>query len=181
MHRIFSALAISEVLLLLGTAALGFLKIDPQAERHVLLAVMALLLSCLIQVLAFTFLTVTGKSIVQAVHLGHLDPEPIIEVKRFKRQLTFCLAGLVCLILIVVATGASQWALRRSGTAHMVSAAALLVLHGVVLAREYFILRKNESLLEQTMELYRNRRSEHVAEKVILTGTADLDRSKNES
>jgi len=43
-------------------------------DRHILLAVFSLLLSCFIQVLVFTYLTITGKVIAQAVHLARLDP-----------------------------------------------------------------------------------------------------------
>ena len=94
MPRVFLSLCAANLICFIGAATAGIFISHFGQDRHILLAVFGLLLSCAIQVLAFTYFTVSGKVIVQAVHLGGLEPHPLMRVKAFKRSMTHWL-GLV--------------------------------------------------------------------------------------
>jgi len=74
MPHVFASLAVANLALFALSAAFALSSAASARDRHILLAVFSLLLSCFIQVLVFTYLTITGKVIAQAVHLARLDP-----------------------------------------------------------------------------------------------------------
>ena len=156
MPRIFASLAISQVLVLFGTAAVGLVTLGP--DRHIVLAVFAIILSCLIQVITFTYLTVTGKMLVQAVNLAGLSPGPIQEAKRLKRTLIQYLALLVVTMVVVTATGASLWRAGAGSLWHWGAALAVIGVHVFVLYREYAVIVANSSLLARTLSAYARHR-----------------------
>ena len=157
MPRIFASLAIAECILLAGTGVIGLFAIHIGVGRHIALAVFTLILSCLIQVLAFTYLTVTGKVIVQAVHLGDLSVEKIDQAKQLKRSWTFFLAIIMFLVVLVTASG-SQWFHKGEWyLIHVASAIAILVAHVVVFYLEYDVIFRNANLVAQTLESYTDR------------------------
>lgn len=157
MPRIFASLAIAECILLAGTGVIGIFANSIGTGRHIVLAVFTLILSCLIQVLAFTYLTVTGKVIVQAVHLGDLSMEKIDQAKKLKRSWTLFLAIIIFLVVLVTASG-SQWFHQGEWhLVHVVSAIALFVAHVVVFYLEYDVIFRNAILMSQTLESYTHR------------------------
>ena len=88
MARIFSSFVVAQLILFAVSAAIGVFGSGEHTSRHVLLAILALLLSCLTQVGLFTYFTVTGKMVVQAVHLGRLERGPLVRVTLLKRSVT---------------------------------------------------------------------------------------------
>ncbi len=160
MRRIYGCLSAGNLLVLVGTAVLGLLAIGGTADRHILLALFALLLSCLIQVIVFTYFTVTGKMIGQAVHLGGLEPAPIGEVRRLKRSATHLLAVLVAAIVVVTATGAEFRHTGAGSALHLGSACLLVLVHVFVFYRQYALIVENGAVLERTLLAYRKRRQE---------------------
>ncbi len=154
MPRIFASLAIGQVLVLFGTAAVGLMALGRGPDRHIVLAVFAIILSCLIQVIAFTYLTVTGKMLVQAVHLAGFSPGPIQEAKRLKRALIHYLALLVIAVVVVTATGANSWRVGAGSVWHWSAALAVIGVHAFVLHREYAVIVANSSLLARTLSAY---------------------------
>jgi hypothetical protein len=160
MPRIFGCLGAANLILLVSTALAGFLDPAPAADRHVLLAVFTLLLTCLVQVLAFTYLIVTGKVLAQAVHLGRLDTAAVNRAKELKRFATRTLACVVVGAVIVTATGAAAW---RGGDPHLYHLPASIAFVGVLawgLFRQYDLVCRNARLLEQTLASY-SARKEH--------------------
>ena len=105
MPRVFACLAIANLLLLMASGAVGIFAARWGVDRHVLLSVLTLLFSCFVQVVAFTYLTVTGKMIGQAVHLAGLDASILQTAKSYKRAVTRCLAGVFGAVVFVTATG----------------------------------------------------------------------------
>ncbi len=154
MPRIFASLAIGQVLVLFGTASVGLLTLGRGPDPHIVLAVFAIILSCLIQVIAFTYLTVTGKMVVQAVHLAGFSPSPIQEAKKLKRTLIHHLALLVVALVVVTATGASSWRAGAGSVWHWGAAPAVIGVHAFVLHREYAVIVANASLLARTLSAY---------------------------
>lgn len=158
MPPIFAALAVSELLVLLGAVGLGLLGLDAGPSRHVLLALIGLLLSCLIQVVAFTYLTVTGKMIVQAVHLGGLDTGPIDEVKRLKRAYSRVLGLVVGAVVFATITGAQHWRSDAGPRLHLIAAMVVLAVHLGAYYCQYGLIVENAALGERTLERYSERR-----------------------
>lgn len=158
MPRLFSCLVIGHLIVLVGVLALGLYAAEVTAARHVALAVFSLLLSCFIQVLTFTYLTVTGKMIAQAVHLGRLGPEPIDEVKRLKRSMARQLALLFATIVVVTATGANLWRGEGGSLWHLAAAAVVFTAHAIAYYREFSLVCANTRLVERTLAAYDARR-----------------------
>lgn len=154
MPRIFGYLCGANFILILATAGLGFFDPADSADRHVLLAVITLLLACLIQVLAFTYLTVTGKIVVQAVHLGRLDAAAIEQSKALKRRLTRTLASMVVIVVLVTATGAAAWRSGNPHTFHLPATFLFLAIYVAIFMREYNLLSENAQLVERTLTDY---------------------------
>lgn len=162
MSRIFAALAVANLIVFLIVGGLGVqcaLQPSVSADGHVLLAVLGLLLDCLIQVVSFTYLTVTGKVMAQAVHLAHLDISLLSEAKRLKGAFTRLLAASFGGILAVTASGASAWRMGTFSPTHMVLAGAMLVMQGWVWIAQFRMVQRNERLLDGLMEQYRATRT----------------------
>jgi len=163
MPRIFVCSAIGELIVLIGAGVLAFLRLDPHADRHILLAVFSLILTCLIQVMAFTYLTVTGKTIAQAVHLAALDTGALKDAKRIKQSLARHLALLILAVVFVTASGANVWRVGGGRTMHLAAAFAVLLAHVFVLSRQYALIVANADLLNRTLAEYARRRAERSA------------------
>jgi len=157
MTRVFASLIVANLILFFITTGLGvfsFLNRSNPPDRHVLLAVLTLLLSCLIQVVTFTYLTITGKVIVQAVHVGKLEDSPIHAAKSLKRNFTHQLAIAFVAILVVTASGASAWRTQAPSALHFSAAVLAILAHGFAWRNEFRILRINEALLQQILSAY---------------------------
>jgi len=158
MPRIFSGLVAGNLVLVVAAAALGFVDPAPTPDRHVLLAVVALLFTCLIQVLAFTYLIVTGKVITQAVHLGRLDAGLLAQAKDLKRRLLRTLGLLVLAVVIVTATGAAAWRSGDPRTYHLPATLFFLTAHVWACVRQWEVVAHNARLLQATLDAYNERR-----------------------
>ena len=154
MPRIFAAFVTGHLLVLVAVAGLGLLDPAPDPTRHIALAVFVLLLSCLLQVAVFMYLTVTGKIIVQAVHLGGLDLAPVYEAKRLKQRFTRILAAVVASIVLVTATGAYQWREGVSSYVHFPAASVFLLVHFVAAYLEFVLICINKALVSRVLSTY---------------------------
>ena len=154
MPRIFVCLLVANALLLVATGAFGVVATRVSVERHILLAVFTLLMSCLVQVVAFTYLTVTGKMIAQAVHLAGLDHAILSQVKRLKRAVTLCLPLVFLPMVLVAATGASLWRGGAESGLHYLAAGGVLGAHLWAWWREYAVILANADLLRRVLEQY---------------------------
>ena len=159
MPRVFLSLVGGHMVVLIGVAVLGWLDPSPEPARHIALAVFVLLLSAFVQVLTFTYFTVTGKVIAQAVHLARLDSAILVETARIKKSMTRSLAGVVLTLVIVVATGARHWSLDQSSAWHVAAAAMTLLVHMAAYLHEYSLVVRNAELLSRTMTDYRTART----------------------
>lgn len=155
MPRVFTGLAIGQFIVLVAAAAMG-VAADAEAgsNRHVVLAVFALLLACLIQVVVLTYLSVTGKMMAQAVHLGRLDGDSLPVNKAFKRTVTHLIGALLLAIVVAIATGAVAWRSEQSGGWHGSAGALVLLLQLYVYYREWFVIRGNATLVGAVMTCY---------------------------
>lgn len=158
MLQIFAGLSISNVLLLLLTGGLGLYGNGVlSADRHVLLAVITLLLGCFVQVVVFTYFTVTGKIVSQAVHLGRLDAGAMETVDVLKRSITRCVGVVMAAIVVTTATGAVHWRTEQWAKLHLGCALTLAVITTLVLYREFELVLNNAALLDQTLDEYARR------------------------
>lgn len=163
MPRTFACLALANLLVLVGTAAVGIARLDPGGERHVALAVFTLLVSCLIQVVTFTYFVVTGKMLAQALHLGGMDLAPLDEAKRLKRNAMRWLAAVVVGIILVTATGATHWRERGLSTWHFGVAGVMLLVHASALFGQFQLVARNAALVERVLREYAVRRRDLTA------------------
>jgi len=154
MARIFAGLAIGNYAVLLLTAGFGLLNPDPTPDRHVVLAVFALLLTALVQVVTFTYLTVTGKIIGQTVHLGGYDASTLAVVKQLKRSFTHALAAMIAGMLAMAISGAMYWRTGQYGMWHLTLAGAFLVVAVMVFVREYALIVENARTMEPAIAAY---------------------------
>lgn len=154
MPRIFAAFVAGHLLIVLAVAGLGLLDPAEAPTRHVALALFALLLSCLLQVMAFMYLAVTGKIIVQAVHLGDLELAPVYESKRLKKQFARILAAVVVALMLVTATGAYQWREGVSSWAHLSAASGFILVHLVAAYLQFALICRNKALVSRVLKSY---------------------------
>lgn len=160
MPRVFACLAIANVLLLIASGTVGLFAPRWGVDRHVLLAVLTLLFSCFVQVVTFTYLTVTGKMVGQAVHLAGLDASILSSIKVYKRRMTRCLALVFGAMILVTASGAAGWRIGSATIWHQVAAGVVLVVHWGAFVREYEIVFLNSRLVERALAEYEKARGE---------------------
>lgn len=158
MVRIFIPLALSQLVVLFGSAFLALGADAAEAQRHVVAAVLAGILSCFIQAVVFTYLTITGKLVVQAIHLGGLSASPLEQVKNLKRSCSFALLLIVGSLVPAVATGAYHWAGGQAYWFHIPLAVATLAAHLVGYYRQMAIIRGNAALVAGVLREYDARR-----------------------
>jgi|GEM_PF-2030310 len=157
MPRVFVCLAIATSLVLLMTAALGIVRGSMPVDVHVLLAVFALLVSCLVQVVVLMYVSVTGKAVAQAVHLGKFDLAPLEAIRRTKRSVVHTVALVVFSIVFVVATGAIHWQSGEWRLLHDVAAGLVIVLHGVAFVRQFELIIDHKATVTTIMNAYAER------------------------
>ncbi len=158
MPRIFASLALAQLLLTAMAGGLGLAHLDPEADRHTLLAVLALLLGCLIQVVAVTYLSVSGKMLAQASHFGGLGLDAVHRFASLKRRLMRWLAVATVLLVVLAATGGYHWRTRAIATGHLLIACAALAGHLLAYAKQYVVLKEASSTLEGVLDAYRRAR-----------------------
>lgn len=173
MPRIFASLAIATLILFALTAAFAFLDSGPAPDRHVLLAVGTLLMSCFIQIVGFTYLTVTGKVIAQAAHLANLDPACLISVKNYKRSFTHCLALAIMGVVLASATGGAAWRTPDALAVHLPAAMIVATIHVWVYRRQYHVLRHNNQLVEVTLKAFSAWRDQRLSRNIPIAADAE--------
>jgi len=140
MPRVFACLVTADTILFGGAILLGLLADHAGADRHVILAVLALLLSALIQVLGFMYFAVGGRIIRQAAHQANLGVDAVERANARKRKMTPLLGIVIVSLVAVVATGATCWAGSSTSRFHLAAVLALLLLHAWVWFREYDLI-----------------------------------------
>ncbi len=165
MPRIFASLAIAALALLVLTATIALTDDNSAPDRHILLAVGTLLLSCFIQVLGFTYLTVSGKVIAQAAHLANLDPACLMIAKKYKRSFTRLLALLVVSIVLSAATGGAAWRSHDARVAHIPAVMIAVLIHAWAYRAQHKVLSGNAGLVETTLRVYSEWRDRRVTDK----------------
>lgn len=166
MSRVFSGLAIGNVLVIAGAGALGLLSPDDSPDRHVLLSVFALLVCAFVQVLTFTYFTVTGKIVLQSVHLAGYDSDAAVEVTRIKRSMSYHLLAVMLGALVLTVSGAAHWRTGVSSTIHVLTAVGFLPLLCAVFAGEYGLIIRNRRVVDAATRAYEDWRRGRVKSKV---------------
>jgi glucan phosphoethanolaminetransferase (alkaline phosphatase superfamily) len=154
MPHVFASLAVANLVLFAFSTAFALSSAASARDRHILLAVFSLLLSCFIQVLVFTYLTVTGKVIAQAVHLARLDPGILTRAREAKRSFTHCLAIIVAAVVLLSATGGAVWHSQRALAVHVPVAILAVILHAWLYRKQHVFVRRNAQLLTATLRAY---------------------------
>jgi len=175
MPRIFASLAVANLLLFGGAVGLAYLDPAPLPDRHVLLAVMSLLLTCLVQVLAFTYLTVSGKVLTQAVHFRNLGTTAVEAAKSIKKRFARCLGFVALLIVLTTATGAVAWRDGNSTSFHLPSVLVFAAGWLLVQLREFGLIVENSRLLERTLAEYgQGHPAATAAPNLVTTGSSGV-------
>ena len=175
MPRIFASLAIATLTLFALTAAIALTDSGSVPDRHVLLAVGTLLISCFIQVVGFTYLTVTGKVIAQAAHFASLDPACLAKVKQYKRSFTRQLALGIVSVVFASATGGAAWRSRDVLAFHVPATMIAAMIHVWVYGGQYHVLRRNADLVKMTLTAYSLWRTRRISRNVPLAANAESD------
>jgi hypothetical protein len=175
MPRVFASLAVATLTLFALTAGIALADGGSAPDRHVLVAVGTLLISCFTQVAGFTYLTVTGKVVAQAVHLASLDAACPAIVKRYKRSFTRYLAVAIIAVVLASATGGAAWRSREALAVHIPAAMIAAIIHVWVFRRQHQVLRRNADLVETTLKDYSAWRVQRVTRTTALAGNAETD------
>ncbi|MEK6676195.1 MAG: hypothetical protein AABZ47_11155 [Planctomycetota bacterium] len=154
MPRIFLCMGFGQLVVVLAAFVLGMLHSPATVTRHVALGVFALLLSCLVQVIVFTYFTVTGKMVAQALHLGRFDLAPLFEVKRLKRIMTVAMACGIASILCVAITGGNHWRTAAGANAHFVTVLVAFCVQVWAFYRQYGAVCGNFVIVRTVLEEY---------------------------
>jgi len=157
MPRVFAPLATANILLVAANTLLGLSAPAIPNSYHVALAIFTLILTCLIQVLWFTYLTITFKLMGQAVHIGKLPLEHLLAAKEIKRRMTHCLAVAVGTVLLTTATGADSWRAGVGGCVHLLLGLIFLLLLPYLLFTEFTLIARNAALVAAVMGQYTSR------------------------
>ena len=161
MPRIFLYLAIANMVLLVLSAVIGFVGWEPTPDRHILLGVITLLYSSLLQALTFTYFTVSGKAVTQAIHLARLSREPLNKSDKLKFRLFMQLGLFAGAIVITISTGAYHWRTGLYEYQHLLGAGVNLLVYLFVLVNEYSLIVENRTLVNQVLRSYDVWRSSH--------------------
>jgi len=113
------------------------------------------MLTCLVQVVVFTFLSVSGRLISQAVHLRTLAPTPIETIRALKKRTGRCLGVLALLLVFSVASGAIHWRSGAYAWPHFVLVSLFAAAHFPVLLLEWQVVDRTRHLVDDTMGAYR--------------------------
>lgn len=166
MPRLFASLAVATLILLVLAAGIAVFDKRAAPDRHVLIAVGALLLGCFTQVAGFTYLTVTGKVVAQAIHLSALDGACLARIKRYKRSFARYLAVAILTLCLVSATGGAAWRSPESVSVHILATILVAVVHAWVFRRQNEIIRSNAALVETTLKDYASWRNQRFSRKI---------------
>lgn len=157
MARVFVCFVTGHLMVLLAVASLGLFQVGDNPNRHVALAVFLLLLTCLLQVMVFVYLNVTGKMIAQAVHLRQLDLSLVHEARRLKSRFTRVMGMVIGATVLITATGAYQWREGVSLYYHFPSAFVFLTVHIASSYLEYVLICENRALVAEVLRRYHSR------------------------
>ncbi|MGB0716566.1 MAG: hypothetical protein ACPGXK_11840 [Phycisphaerae bacterium] len=159
MSKIYLVLAGTNLGFIILSATLGLLsKEEYQVELHVLIAVFTALTSCLVQIVAFMYFSITGKLISQAVLIGKLSHDPIHQSKVYRRTATRWVGILITSLIPVVATGANRWGGGADNSVHLLLVCIMLAVHILVFTKQFPLIGMNHKLMEATMKDYREKR-----------------------
>lgn len=171
MPRIFASLAFANFVILVLAAAFGLARLP---DRHIPLAVFALLISCFVQVAVVIYLSVTTRMVSQALHLGGFDLSPLARIRRYKRDAMRFVALIMVGIVAVTATGAARW--RGGGGSmgewHLFAVMLSLALHLVAFYRQYTLIVANTEVVDSVLRAYGERRRSMTGQPKA-TGVAD--------
>ncbi len=159
MTRSLLAFFVADALLFAGVATLGFFVdgVDYYAQ-HFALALFAIVLTVLIHVIVFMYLAVSSKMMIQAVHLGELDEEPLHTAKRYKSSVVRWVGASFLTLLPVVAFGALTDRDPGWRTLHFASACVAIAMHFSAFVAEYKHVSANASLMACVFDAYNAKR-----------------------
>jgi hypothetical protein len=110
--------------------------------------------TCVVQVLLFTYFTVSGKVLAEAVHLGRLDAAPLARIAVRKRSNTRMLGAVIVALVLVTATGASSWRGGEASPWHYAAAGLIVTVLVMAFVRQYALVVENSRELEGVMSEY---------------------------
>ncbi len=161
MPTAFAWMAVANAFILVGTAALGLLAETVLPERHILLAVFTLVITCLVQTVFFMYFAVTGKLMNQAVGLSDLDNAPLVRSRELKSRAMRWLGVVVVAVVVSGITGAARWhgAADHDGSyLHILTASLAVGTICVGFYQEYDLTVRNSRLLSGVLSEYTRRR-----------------------
>lgn len=170
MARVYACMSMALGMLLIGSAVLGIADPRPTPDRHLILAILTLLFGCLLQVVTFTYFSVTAKMMAQALHLMKADLAPLLEAKQHRKSATSLLALTIFSLLGITVTGAVHWRTSSLREFHWLAAIGVMIVHGWVSFVQYGLINRNSVVLARTLQDYaesteRQRRSTQEGQK----------------
>lgn len=155
MGRFLASLVLADAVLLVATGVLGFLVQDERFyPEHFILALFSLILTLLIHALVFTYFSVTGRMISQAVFIGHLDRTPLQRVRSHKRRVLCWVAIGFLSTVPVVAFGALAAREHAWHLWHLLTAGLALILNLLAFYIEYDCVARQSILMRDVLERY---------------------------
>jgi hypothetical protein len=155
MNRVFSAMAVADILLLVSSAVLGLLAEGKHLYvQHFALALFTIVLSVLIHVVVFTYFAATSRMISQAVLIRHLDQSPIARTREFKGRIAkLTLLGALSLV-VTGAFGALIDTNEQWKWMHLTAAFATIAIHTWIFWVDFDCIHRNGCLMESVFDEY---------------------------
>ncbi len=163
MPTVFATMAGANALILIGTAVLGLLAETVHPERHILLALFTLIITCLVQTVFFMYFAVTGKLMIQAVGLSDLDNAPLVRSRELKNRAMRWLGVVVTAAVVTGITGAARWhsaAAHDGSYLHILTASLAVGTMFVGFYQEYNLTVLHSTLLSGVLAEYTRLRAE---------------------
>jgi hypothetical protein len=158
MGRIYTGLAVWNLVFLANAFAMGFLRgrvVEPRI--HLLAGLFAAIFCCLVHAIVFSHFIGSGKWIKKGVDAAAMDAAIVKRTKRFKGKVfPFALFSMLFVVATAVLGGGAD-AGSVSPTVHLVMASLTLALNGVATLFERSAIRENSTLIDRVATANRER------------------------
>lgn len=163
MARIFTGLAVWNLVFLSAAVATGFLRGGAVPARyHLLTGLFSAMFCCLLHAIVFAHFIGSGKWIKRGVEAAGMDAAIVARTRRFKaKTFPFALFSMLLVVATAVLGGGTDTG-SVSPTLHLVLALLTLSLNVVATFFERSAIRENSGLIDRVVEANRARIAEGI-------------------
>jgi len=164
MKSVFCALVFCVLLLMAATGTVGFWVEQPRHtffRLHFAMGLVTVLLTCLTQVITFTYFVVSGKLIMRAAVAHSVDAGVVPEAQRLKARTLHVAAPAIGAVILLAALGGYADGDPSAATLHLAAFLLAVPVNGVAFAVQYVLIGRNGRLLQAALDQYSDGRLHH--------------------